>query len=95
MSPVDGSWSSREVLKNWDWREGKGGYERGKDYNHSTFCDLVISGLAGVGVRDGKLTVNPVLSDDIEYFTLNNLKVLDKEYEISYTKENGITVIEH
>lgn len=95
MSPVDGSWSSREVLKNRGWREGKGGYERGKDYNHSTFCDLVISGLAGVGVRDGKLTVNPVLSDDIEYFTLNNLKVLGKEYEISYTKENGITVIEH
>ncbi len=94
MSPIDGSWSSREVLKNWGWTAGKGGYERGKDYNHSTFCDLVISGLAGVSVEDGTLNVNPVLSDDIEYFTLKNLKASGKEYDISYTKEKGITVTE-
>ena len=25
----------------------KGGKERGKDYNHSTFCDLIINGLIG------------------------------------------------
>ena len=27
--------------------ESKGGKERGKDYNHSTFVDLVINGLLG------------------------------------------------
>jgi len=26
----------------------KGGVERGKDYNHSTFCDLIITGLVGL-----------------------------------------------
>lgn len=45
-----GDWVSRTQLEKWGWRESKGGYERGKDYNHSTFCDLVISGLAGVCV---------------------------------------------
>jgi hypothetical protein len=27
--------------------KAKGGEERGKDYNHSTFVDLVINGLLG------------------------------------------------
>ncbi len=88
MDPRNGEWSSRETLKNWGWRENKGGYERGKDYNHSTFCDLVISGLVGVSVQNGELTVNPTINDDIEYFRLSNLKVLGKEYDIIYDK-NG------
>ena len=29
----------------------KGGEERGKDYNHSTFCDLLISELLGLPPR--------------------------------------------
>ncbi|MBT1181032.1 hypothetical protein JS531_03410 [Bifidobacterium sp. CP2] len=54
-----GAWISRDRLEAWKWREDKGGYERGKDYNHSTFADLVISGLAGVrveGMPDGPKT---------------------------------------
>ena len=36
--------------------------ERGKDYNHSTFCDLVISGLVGIRPQhDDMLVVNPLL----------------------------------
>jgi len=32
-----------------------------KDYNHSTFCDLLISGLAGLRARsDGTIEVNPL-----------------------------------
>jgi hypothetical protein len=27
--------------------------ERGKDHNHSTFCDLIISGLVGIRPRAG------------------------------------------
>jgi hypothetical protein len=46
-----GAWISRTILNR--WRAGgmnmkaKGGEERGKDYNHSTFVDLVINGLLG------------------------------------------------
>ena len=47
-----GVWLSRDILMRWNhtnvlgvsntsWPVEKGGKERGKDYNHSTFCDLV------------------------------------------------------
>ena len=48
LNPFTGDWISRTRLKTWEngtWSKGKGGVERGKDYNHSTFCDLIISGL--------------------------------------------------
>ena len=36
--------------------------ERGKDYNHSTFCDLVITGLVGLRPRDDDtVEVNPLV----------------------------------
>lgn len=88
MDPRNGEWSSRTLLKKWHWSIIKGGYERGKDYNHSTFCDLVISGLVGVGVKDGEINVDPLIPDDWDYFSLSGVKVLGKEYDIVYDK-NG------
>ena len=38
--------SGKEILKDKELEE------RGKDYNHSTFCDLVINGLIGKSVCD-------------------------------------------
>ena len=48
LNPFTGGWISRTMLiaSNYKYKE------RGKDYNHSTFCDLVISGLIGVSVKD-------------------------------------------
>lgn len=90
MDPRNGDWSSRTLLKKWGWSFIKGGYERGKDYNHSTFCDLVISGLVGISVSDGKITVNPLVPDEWEYFRLSGVKVLGKEYDIIYDKNGEI-----
>lgn len=65
LNPFTGDWISRTRLSRWrngTWAEGKGGRERGKDYNHSTFCDLVISGLVGVRPRAGDVVeVRPLL----------------------------------
>ncbi len=83
---LEGEWSSRTILKKMNWPKLKGGYERGKDYNHSTFCDLVISGLAGVNVKDGELAVNSIIPDSWDYFRLTGVKVLGKEYDIIYDK---------
>ena len=43
----------------------KGGTtDRGKDYNHSTFCDLVISGLVGIRPSDtDDLVVSPLVPE--------------------------------
>lgn len=84
--PERDDWSSRTILRDWGWREDKGGVERGKDYNHSTFCDLVISGLAGVNVSDGYVSVSPIIPDSWDYMCLTNLDICGDTYEIYYDK---------
>ncbi len=86
LHPYTGIWSAREQLKNMGWQEKKGGYERGKDYNHSLFCDLVLSGLLGIDLTDGKVTVDPLIPDSWEYFRVENLWLGGKEYAIYYDK---------
>jgi hypothetical protein len=49
--------------------------ERGKDYNHSTFCDLVINGLVGLRPQaDDTVLVNPLIPEGKwDYFCLENV----------------------
>ena len=77
LNPATGDWISRTRLQTWKngtWDAGKGGVERGKDYNHSTFCDLVISGLIGLRPRaDDTVEVNPLVPPDWEWFCLDRV----------------------
>jgi hypothetical protein len=78
LNPFTGDWIARTRLKTWNsgaWPEEKGGTERGKDYNHSTFCDLVITGLAGIRPEEGDcLTVNPLVpAGEWDYFCLDGV----------------------
>ena len=70
LNPDTGDWMARTIQKRsgqWEPREC------GKDYNHSTFCDLVITGLAGLRPRgDDILEVNPLLpANTYAYFCLD------------------------
>ncbi len=69
MDPFTGEWIARSLLK----AKRGGGYVRGKDYNHSTFCDLVLSGLLGIGLHGGRLVVDPIIPDAWDYFCVTNL----------------------
>ena len=54
INPYTGDWIARTRLKEWEngtWSKKKGGKERGKDYNHSSYNDLIISGLVGLRPR--------------------------------------------
>jgi len=78
LNPYTGDWISRTRLKSWrngTWNAGKGGKERGKDYNHSSYCDLIISGLVGLRPRsDDIVEVNPLIGADTwEWFCLDNV----------------------
>ena len=84
--PLRDEWSSREILKARGWKPEYGGYERGKDYNHSTFCDIIISGIVGVEVKNGEITVSPIIPDTWNYFKLENLYVCGDIYSIFYDK---------
>lgn len=75
-SPNTGEWISRTLLSKWKngtWSSNKGGKERGKDYNHSTFVDAIISGLIGLRAKERHiLEVNPLIQS-WSYFCLDNI----------------------
>ena len=79
-------WSSRTILRNWGWQERKGGYERGKDYNHSTFCDLVISGLFGVKTDGETLAADPIIPEGWDFMRLSSLPFRGRLYTIVYDR---------
>lgn len=105
LHPHTGDWISRTRLKSWKddtWDPGKGGKERGKDYNHSTYNDLIITGLVGLRPRlDHTVEVNPLLPDDTwDHFCLDHVKYHGRLLTIlwdktgkHYNKGQGLTVL--
>ena len=73
MDPFTGRWYSRDVLLRCGWAKLSGIRERGKDYNHSTFCDLVLSGLLGIHAENGKLSASPIVPDSWDHFLVTGL----------------------
>ena len=81
IDPFTGVWIARKRVEedNADFvKKGKPEkvlHERGKDYNHSSFCDLIITGLVGLRPRaDDVVEVNPLLPPDTwDWFCLDNV----------------------
>ncbi len=71
LNPYTGDWMARTLLK----QRRQAPDERGKDYNHSTFCDLVISGLVGLRPRaDDVVEVDPLLPEgEWDWFCLDHV----------------------
>jgi len=67
LDPYTGNWLARTRLNR--------GEERGKDYNHSTYCDLIISGLVGLRPQRGdEVVVNPLVPNgQWDWFCLDNV----------------------
>ncbi|MEE1013746.1 MAG: hypothetical protein U0L92_05500 [Clostridia bacterium] len=84
--PYRDEWTSRTLLKEWGWKEELGGMERGKDYNHSTFCDLVICGIVGIDPKADYFAVNPNIPEDWDYMKLDRLYFRGSCYTVIYDK---------
>jgi hypothetical protein len=74
---------------------------RGKEYNHSTYCDLVISGLVGLRPRsDNLIEVNPLVPMETwDYFCLDHIRyhghlitILYDKTGLRYRKGRGLQV---
>ena len=98
LDPYTGVWLSRTLLK----ERGSEIPERGKDYNHSTYCDLIISGLVGLRPRaDNIVEVDPLIPDGAwDHFCLDKVvyhgRVLTILYDKSgrrYGKGKGLRVL--
>jgi len=87
LDPYTGQWLAR-LRKIDSASESK--RHRGKDYNHSGYCDLIISGLIGLRPRpDHTIEVNPLVPDDTwEWFCLDNVLYHGKIITIAWDK-NG------
>lgn len=91
LNPHTGDWIARTRLRTWSngtWSAEKGGRERGKDYNHSTFCDLVISGLVGLIPRaDDVVTVHPLVPEGTwDYFALEAIPYHGRQLTIFWDR---------
>ncbi|MFZ9046952.1 MAG: MGH1-like glycoside hydrolase domain-containing protein, partial [Cyclobacteriaceae bacterium] len=90
LNPFTGDWISRTRLKSWSkgtWSKEKGGVERGKDYNHSGFCDLVLSDLLGIKPSMGnQLVLNPLIPDNWDWFCVDKVKYHNRELTVIWDK---------
>lgn len=84
QDPFTGEWIARKLLKERNYKY----YERGKDYNHSSFCDLIISGLVGIQPQlDGTIVIEPLLPEgEWDWFSLSRVFVAGKEISVLYDK---------
>ncbi len=66
----------------------KGDQERSRYYNHSTFCDLIITGLVGLRPRaDNIIEVNPLIPEGKwDWFCLDNILYHGKTLTILWDK---------
>ena len=93
LHPDKPEWLARKIILDTPSMREHFPKERGKDYNHSTFCDLVISGLVGVVPNaDGGLTVDPLAPADWDYFVLENLRYRGHDVDIRWRRGSGLTV---
>ena len=60
---------------------------RGRFYNHSTFCDLVLSGLCGIRPEmDGRIALRPLAPVEWDHFRVANLRVRGRAIEVVWDR---------
>jgi len=83
LNPQTGDWISRTLLL----QRHQEPRERGKDYNHSLYCDLVITGLIGLRPALGDtISVKPLVPPSWDWFCLDNVLYHGRIVTILYDK---------
>ena len=73
----------------WTVRELVGG-DRGKDYNHSTFIDIIIRGIVGIDPRADEFTVTPRIKGIWKWFALENVTFKGNSYNVYYDEDGDV-----
>ena len=91
MLPFYHVWDVREKHKKMDYiAPERGGKERGKDYNHSTFIDLVLRGLCGIDDKSDTIRVSPRTEGIWKWFKIENLTYRKQTYNIYYDEDGTV-----
>ncbi|MEF2246102.1 MGH1-like glycoside hydrolase domain-containing protein [Paenibacillus sp. IITD108] len=82
LHPDTGEWLARARL----YDRNDAHKDRGRDYNHSAYCDHIITGLAGIRPSIGStLTINPLISSaELDYFRLKDVHYHGRNVTVSY-----------
>jgi len=72
-----GEWIARRILREW------GREDRGMDYNHSSYMDLILRGACALDVREDGLYFDPNLCP-LKAFTVKNMIFRGKKVDIVY-----------
>jgi hypothetical protein len=88
MHPDTGIWLARSILREWNRQDMK----RGEPYNHSSFIDLVITGICGLIPADGDQLVIHPLGTSLDWFTLEDVRYHGHSLTIAWDKQKGLTV---
>lgn len=89
MDPETGIWLARDILRKSN-REDK---ERGQHYNHSTFIDLVMTGICGIRpAKENSLVIHP-LGCGLDFFTVEDICYHGHNLKIDWKKEEGLRVV--
>lgn len=87
LHPFAGEWLARSLLN----KQSNSREERGMAYNHSTFCDLILSGLCGIdATEDGRLLVDPLTPETWEYFSVEQIPVLGHSVGVYWDKNGSL-----
>ena len=93
LHPDKPEWISRKIILETERMRTNFPRERGKDYNHSTFCDLVISGLAGFLPNGEKgFAVDPLFPATWDYLVLENLRYRGHDVDIRWLRGRGLSI---
>ncbi len=88
MHPDTGIWLARSILRSWN-RDDR---ERGQHYNHSSFIDLVITGICGLIPAEGdKLVIHP-LGTSLDRFKLEDVRYHGHSLTVEWDREDGLSV---
>ena len=88
MDPDTGIWLARSILREW----GRSDQTRGHDYNHSTFIDLVITGICGICPADGDQLVIHPLGTSLDRFALEDVRYHGHSLTVAWDKQTGLQV---
>ena len=89
LNPDRPDWIARTMLL----PKADGVRERGKDYNHSTFCDLVISGLVGFLPNGAEgFAVDPLFPAEWDFLVLENVRYRGHDVSVSWRRGEGLVV---
>lgn len=90
LHPFTGEWLARKILIEQD----RTGFkkmkfpERGKDYNHSTFCDLVIAGLCGLQPQeDGSMKLDPLAPAEWDWWCIDGVCYHGRDVTVLYDRD--------